>query len=451
MSDEGPSAGQAKRAGLRSTNVHQKDSGFKDKLAKIIRVIGAAMVRTLYRIRTVNHERLPKKGGVLLLPNHVTFADAFFISTACPRPVRFVMDEIFMKHRGIRVFTSIFDTMTIRRDKPLEAIREIIVALKNGDAVCLFPEGQLTRTGTLCTLQRGFELIAKKAGHPLIPLWCDGAWGSVFSFERNCFFRKLPRGDGGHITFAFGEAIAPENASLEAVRDGLLTASSEAIGRIHSGRKWSERMPTAKNSAVTAFRMLDENTRRKMWVNGHQIGTINALQRRRPFFALRHDPVLTELLGLFAAFSMLHKAELKLCDAFDGDTDGAWVGGDFLRTNMQTSQITGKLAFYDFSSKVLKPVERAGVCHCPCLAVAGTVVCMSMPHPPVLDDNFEPQMGHKLHSWGKPLPGWHFTIRPADGTMHAHGPAAPDGGLPLPPGCWMDEEGFLMAREQKRR
>ena len=104
----------------------------------------------IYRIQVVNPERMPAKGGVLLLPNHVTYADAFFISAACPRPVRFVMDEAFMAKRAIRVFTGIFDTMTIRRDQPLEAIRKIIQALKKGDVVCLFPEGQLTRTGTLC-------------------------------------------------------------------------------------------------------------------------------------------------------------------------------------------------------------------------------------------------------------------------------------------------------------
>jgi hypothetical protein len=74
---------------------------------------------------------------------------------------------------------------------------------------------------------------------------------------------------------------------------------------------------------------------------------------------------------------------------------------------------------------------------------------MSMPHPAVSDDNFEPQSGHKPRSWGKPLPGWHFTTRPADGTIHAHGPAASEGGLPLPAGCTFDSEGFLMARPAK--
>jgi acyl-[acyl-carrier-protein]-phospholipid O-acyltransferase/long-chain-fatty-acid--[acyl-carrier-protein] ligase len=412
--------------------------------AGFLRVIGVAIVRMIYRIRTVHSGRIPESGGVLLLPNHVTFADAFFISAACRRPVRFVMDEVFLAKRSIRIFTGIFETMTIRRAHPLEAIREIIRALNQGDVVCLFPEGQLTRTGTLCVLQRGFELIAKKAGHPLIPVWCDGSWGSIFSFERNCFFRKMPRRMDHGITFAFGSPIEPKAANLETVRDGILIASADAIDRIFSARSWSNRKPKAKNPATRAFRALDEATRRRMWINGHQIGSINALQRRQPFNAIATDPLLTELPGLFSAFPDLFRAGLRLHEVFNGEEDGVWVGGDVLRGFIQTSQITARITLYDFGSRPLKPVERAGLCHCPCLAVNGIVVAMSMPHPAPSSDNFEPQHGHKPRSWGKPLPGWHFTKRPADATLHAHGPAAPESGLPLPAKCHFDAEGFLL-------
>lgn len=411
--------------------------------ADFIRVIGVAVVRSIYRIRVAHAERLPKKGGVLLLPNHVTYADAFFLSAACPRPVRFVMEEVFMEKRAIRVFTGIFDTMTIRRDHPLEAIREIIRALQQGDAVCLFPEGQLTRTGTLCVLQRGFELIAKKADHPLIPMWCDGSWGSIFSFERNRFFRKIPYRLEHGMTLAFGLEIAPANATLESVRDGMLTASAEAVGQRFLSRGWLTRLPRTKNPAAAAFRVSAESLRRRMWINGHQIAMINAVQRCQPFHVLRDDPVLTELPGLLVAFPELFLAVVRIRHCFNGDEDATWVGGDFLRDILQITQITGKIVFYDFGTRALRPVECAGLCHCPCLAVARTVVTMSMPHPPESSDNFEPQHGRKPRSWGKLLPGWHLEHSP-DGTLVACGPAAPDEGLPLPPRSSLDPEGFLM-------
>ena len=183
-----------------------------------IRLTGGALIRWIYRIQLVHPERLPATGGALLLPNHITFADGFFIAAACRKPVRFVMDEAYVARRSVRLFTSIFQTVTIRVNQPREAIRITIEALQSGDLVCLFPEGQLTRTGALNELKRGCELIARKAGHPIIPLWCDGAWGSVFSFERGRFFGKRPYLRRPGIIVALGHVIRPETADLEIVR-----------------------------------------------------------------------------------------------------------------------------------------------------------------------------------------------------------------------------------------
>ena len=416
--------------------------------ADFIRVLGVTLVRTIYRIRTTGVENLPAKGGILLLPNHVTFADAFFLSAACPRPVRFVMDEAFTAKRSIRVFTRIFETMTLRRDHPLEAIRQVIKALRNGDVVCLFPEGQLTRTGTLCTLQGGFELIARKAGHPLLPLWCDGSWGSIFSFERNCFFRKFPHRLEHGMTFAFGAPLAPEAADIETVRAGLLAASCQAVAHRFHSKSWLNRKPRTKRPTNTILLRLGHQERRAMWINGHQIGMVNALQRRQPFHVLAQDPLLDQLPGLLVAFPELFHAGLRVHESFDGAHSGAWVGGDLLRQMVQSSQITATgIVLFDFGDKALKPVERAGLCHCPCLAVNGLVVAMSMPHPPPSQDNFEPQLGHLPNSWGKLLPGWQLQQDPA-GRLRAHGPASPDG-LPLPEGCHLDKEGFLVVKAPK--
>lgn len=419
--------------------------------ADFIRVISLAVIRSLYQIRVLHSERIPKKGGVLLLPNHVTYADAFFISAACPRPVRFVMDEAFTAKRSIRLFTELFETVTIRRDQPLEAIREVIRALKQGDLVCLFPEGQLTRTGSLCVLQRGFELIARKAGHPLIPLWCDGSWGSIFSYERNKFFRKLPHRLKHRMTFAFGDVIPPDEANLDSVRHGMLAASATAIDSRFRTKARYKRLPRRNKLARGIFRALDEATRRRVWINGHQIAMINAIPRGETFHIIHGDPALAEIPGLLAAFPELHGSEVKIHDYFDGEHNGIWVGGDILRQMIQTSQLTAKrLSFYDFGTEALKPVERAGLGHYPCLAVQGIIVTMSMPNPAPAEDSFEAQHGHKPRSWGKLLPGFHFTQRPADGVIYVHGPAAPESGLTLPPKTAFDPESFLLDIQNKR-
>lgn len=406
-----------------------------------IRLVGGAIVRSIYRIQAVDLEHIPKKGGALLLPNHVTFTDSFFISACCPRPVRFVMDEAFMARRSIRLFVSIFNTVTIRRDQPREAIRITIDALKNGDLVCLFPEGQLTLTGTLGELQRGFELIAKKADKPLIPLWCDGSWGSIFSFERGRFFRKMPYHLPHGMAVAFGREINPGNADLETVRQGMLVSSAAAISKRFESPGWGMRMPKAHGEVSDLFRATGESARRRMWTNGHQIGQVNALQRKQHFFVLRGDLMLPGL----QAFSELFGAELHIRNTVNGNKPGVWVGGDYLRDVLGSTQLSDGIVFYDFGQHALEPVFRAGLLHRACLAVGGMVIAMSMPDPPRLDVESTLQPGHKAGTWGKLLPGW-FLLAGADGGIRAHGPAAPDEGLPLPAGCFLDAEGFLTAR-----
>ncbi|NJM37072.1 MAG: hypothetical protein HC845_03900 [Akkermansiaceae bacterium] len=389
--------------------------------SQIIRRFGGKMIRWVYRIRVSNAERIPVCGGALLLPNHVTFADAFFISSACPRPVRFVMDEVFMAKPSIRWFVSIFNTVTIRRDQPREAVRITIDALKNGDLVCLFPEGQLTRTGVLNELERGCELIAKKAGHPVIPMWCDGAWDSIFSFERGKVFAKRPYLKSYGISIAFGRKIAPKQIDLETVRREMLVCSATAIAeRFKDSRLQTDGQPST-------------------WINGYQVGQINALQRQQKFCVLQTDAVPSA----FTAFSELFGVEMKTCDDFLPRQPAVWVGGEELRKWLGRKNPSQEIIFYDFSEDALIPMANPNIRHFPCLAINGIVVAMSMQHPPKPDATSEYQAGYKPNSWGKLLPGFHLESAGND-RFKIFGPATPKCGLVLPMECALDAEGFLV-------
>jgi len=382
-----------------------------------VRLVSVGLVRSFYRIHVSHQKRIPAIGGALLLPNHVSFVDAFFISASCPRPVRFVMDETFMANPAIRWFVSIFDTVTIRRDQPREAIRITIDALKQGDLVCLFPEGQLTRTGTLSELRRGFELIARKAGHPLIPMWVDGSWGSVFSFERGRFFKKWPYQLPYGVSVAFGEEIPAQDADIPHVRDAMLRCSADAI--------------------ANHFPSLVDGVANRARANAHQIGQLNALQRKQTIHLLKDDPAIALVRG----YSHLFGSRLELHTEIPRDASGVWLGGERLRAAMSEAHFSEKVSFYDFSPLALLPLEWENLQHYPCLAVDGQVIAMSMRHPAIPMSDSEFQSGNKPRSWGKLLPGWY--LEPMAGRLIAHGPAATAEGLLLPPDCFLDEESFL--------
>lgn len=410
--------------------------------ADFMRLCCVSLTRSLHKVETLHRERIPAHGGVLLLPNHVTYADSFYLSSAIHRPLRFVMDEAFTRFKAIRIFTRIFDTVNIRRDQPIEAIRTVIDGLGEGGAMVLFPEGRLTRTGMLCPLQRGFELIARKAKHPIVPVWMDGLWGTMPSFEGGRFFHKRPRKCASRLICAIGDPIAPSEAKTDVVYRALLRASAEALTHRFSGTDWARRIPKGPRQIRTEFSRLSAGDRRAMWANGHQIGMVGSLPWGRPWFALRDDPCVTELLGLFAAFPALFQTPPTLLEGLDSSEPGVWVGGAMLRACMEKFQITSELVFHDFSdAATTHPLERAGITHCPALAMNGRVVAMSMPDPCQGDDGFPPQLGRGKYKWGRILPGW--AIQGSDNSLSVCGVAAL-AGLELPAHAATDEDGFLV-------
>jgi acyl-[acyl-carrier-protein]-phospholipid O-acyltransferase/long-chain-fatty-acid--[acyl-carrier-protein] ligase len=352
--------------------------------ADFIRLLVGSLVKFIYRIKVSGLENLPKSGGALLLPNHVTFADAFFLSIISERPVRFVMDESFMANPTIRLSATLFGTVTIRRSHPLEAIRATVEALASGNLVVLFPEGQLTRTGGLCKLERGFEVIAKNTKVPILPVWVDGSWGSIFSFERGRYFKKMPYAIPYGLSVAIGESINMPKLNRRVVQASLLKASAEAID----------------------FRFAYKATPQVR--NAHQLKHFNAIPRRAKLHILESDSEIDAIRPVLESFVRSTGGRIIDEKNFIARDGTLWIGAAELRTQIEkVTQIDGECSFFDFSKQSNQLLEIHGIVHMPCLALNGQVISMSMPHPPLpMVESFF-QAGHKLGSFGKLMPGWY--------------------------------------------
>src|SRR5438874_9584724 len=182
---------------------------------------GRALVRCFYRVTAFGTEDLPK-GGFLLLPNHITWVDAIVLQLACPRPIRYIIDEEFYRKLILHPFLRIVRCIPIDIRHPRSAIRVAAEQIAAGEIVCLFPEGQLTRSGTLLRLRRGYELIAQHANATVVPVWLDRLWGSIFSFQGGKFFAKWPKEIPYRVTVAFGKSLDPQTADIATVREELL-------------------------------------------------------------------------------------------------------------------------------------------------------------------------------------------------------------------------------------
>ena len=197
-------------------------SAFRSFLARVVRFCGTVVFRLCYRLHLVGETNIPATGGVLLLPNHITWIDAVILQIACPRPIRFLIFDAIYRHPVLNPILRLFETIPISPAHAKEGLRAASERLQAGEVVCVFPEGELSRTGTLLRLKKGFEIIARKGGAPVVPVWMDQLWGSIFSFEGGQFFRKWPKRFPYPVTVAFGEPLPAEKADVATVRERLL-------------------------------------------------------------------------------------------------------------------------------------------------------------------------------------------------------------------------------------
>lgn len=156
----------------------------------------------------------------MLVCNHVSFVDALLIGGAVRRPVRFVM---YYKIYDLPVLNFIFRTAgtvpIAGRNEDLliydAAFKKIAEYLRNGELVCIFPEGKLTADGELDEFRSGVERILEENPVPVIPMALQGLWGSFFSRDpHKGIFKRL----WSRVCLVAGTPIAPEQAKREALQ-----------------------------------------------------------------------------------------------------------------------------------------------------------------------------------------------------------------------------------------
>jgi acyl-[acyl-carrier-protein]-phospholipid O-acyltransferase/long-chain-fatty-acid--[acyl-carrier-protein] ligase len=192
--------------------------------------VGRLLARRFYRVDTLGLDNLPS-GGFLLLPNHISWVDAVVLQLACPRPIRYVIDQEYYHKPILHPFLRVLGCIPITSRKSHSAIRAATEKIAEGEIVCVFPEGRLERTGTLLRLQRGYELIARHANAAVVPVWLDQLWGSIFSFQGGRFFRKFPKRIPYPVTIAFGKPLEADTADIATVREELLKLGEFCFSR----------------------------------------------------------------------------------------------------------------------------------------------------------------------------------------------------------------------------
>jgi acyl-[acyl-carrier-protein]-phospholipid O-acyltransferase/long-chain-fatty-acid--[acyl-carrier-protein] ligase len=197
----------------------------------LLRLLLWFATHTLYQMQVKGRENIPAKGGALLVPNHVSMVDAVLLIASIDRPIRFLMFKGSYDHPLVKPFAKIMKVIPISAElRPREMItslRTATQALKDGEVVCIFPEGQMTRIGQMLPFRRGMERIMKGVDAPVIPVNLGGVWGSIFSFERGRFLWKLPRRIPYPVSVTFGKPMPPTTGPQQA-RQAVQEVGAEA-------------------------------------------------------------------------------------------------------------------------------------------------------------------------------------------------------------------------------
>jgi 1-acyl-sn-glycerol-3-phosphate acyltransferase len=204
----------------------------------LFRFICWVSANVMYRLRVVGRQHLPPDGPAVLVCNHVSLVDWLIIASACPRPVRFVMHYSFLQIPFTRRIFRDAKVIPIAgsREKPeiLEsAFERIAQELEDGELVCIFPEGKITRNGSLNKFRPGVERVVATTPVPVVPMALGGLWGSFFSKKDGKPMRRPFRRIWSRISLVIGPAVPPREATAEKLQElvsALASRGSQAAG-----------------------------------------------------------------------------------------------------------------------------------------------------------------------------------------------------------------------------
>jgi 1-acyl-sn-glycerol-3-phosphate acyltransferase len=200
-------------------------------LPYFVRQMFFVLLSPRYSFRIVGMENVPREGPAMLAINHVTWIDGFLMAAIVPRRAKALVNASYLTQpllRWIAKRAGIIPVPSAGPKAQRAAIQETRAALDRGEMVGLFPEAQMSRNGLTGAFYRGIEvMLADHPQVPVIPVFLDNVWCSIFSFSGGRFFRKWPRGLRRAVNIAFGPPVrAPVTAF--SIRQAVIEAGVDA-------------------------------------------------------------------------------------------------------------------------------------------------------------------------------------------------------------------------------
>ncbi|MFC5721566.1 lysophospholipid acyltransferase family protein [Streptomyces gamaensis] len=224
-------------------------------------VIGFA--RTMFkaldlRFDVKGSEHVPRRGGAVLVSNHIGYLDFIFCGLAArpaKRLVRFMAKESVFRHKVSGPLMRSMKHIPVDRAAGVDAYQHALAALRSGEIIGVFPEATISQSFTLKNFKSGAARLAQEAGVPLVPM---ALWGTqrlwTKGHKRDLGRRHIP------ITVRVGEPLAADPAE---------TAESVTV-------RLRTRMQELLESAQRAYPVRATGPQDAWWIPAHLGGTAPA-------------------------------------------------------------------------------------------------------------------------------------------------------------------------------
>jgi acyl-[acyl-carrier-protein]-phospholipid O-acyltransferase / long-chain-fatty-acid--[acyl-carrier-protein] ligase len=209
-----------------------------------------------YRVRLYGAENIPHKGGALLICNQKSYLDFLFVIASTKRNVRFFVHRPlyekpllrFIFARTLAIPISLDDATEVRA----QGLKEAHDALAAGHVVCLFLGLGLHRSPSMLHFNEGFDYLREELDVPIIPMYIDQMWGSVFLYDKGEYFQRfpkkmpypvniliggpLPSKSAGHLVRTAVQELSTTTFSLRRKETRTLHEAFVAEAKKHAGR-----------------------------------------------------------------------------------------------------------------------------------------------------------------------------------------------------------------------
>ncbi len=113
--------------------------------------------------------RIPKKGGLLILANHQADVDPILVQLGCARGIHYMSKSELFEMKFVGNLVRRYYAFPVKRGEPDRAsIKRAVELLRMGEAVGVFPEGELSVSGEILPLKAGVALLVRMSGAKVI-------------------------------------------------------------------------------------------------------------------------------------------------------------------------------------------------------------------------------------------------------------------------------------------